>query len=121
MKKKIVIFIIMLFPIIFAGCGRQENEERQPIPTLETAPPHSIPTYTATTVEFYSAETRSQPRYGTFPAPEGFPEADTAIAFPDFAGITADFGADTAAVNADTMDGAAGNIYVAPDTADTRY
>ena len=137
---KPAVYAAVLTAVLLTGCGKEE--ERKPIPQLETAPPRvTANTYTGTTVEFYTATTTEPAHYGTVTA-NTLPGADTAIAFPDFAAETADTGimggvtADTAgispdtadfapvtadfgAANADTADFAADYNYIQPDTADT--
>ena len=143
MKVNFIIPMAFLSAVLLSACQKEEPE-REPIPQMETAPPHSQVVYTGTTVEFYPAETRRTARYGTFPA-AGFPEADTGIEIPDFADITADtaavtadtgavtadfagitmdsadFGADTADVSADTAAVFPDNADIVPDTADNYY
>lgn len=65
MKKFIFLFILIPAVMTLAACGEDETP-REPIQSLETAPPHTVTrsTYTGTTVDFIAASTTAAPLMG---------------------------------------------------------
>ncbi len=118
MKRNSLIFALILVTALLSACGREE--QREPIPVLETVPPSTFTrsTYTGTTVEFVYASTTEAPLSGD----DIRMFSDRGNGIPAETGDTAaDFGinyADTGISAADTGDSA--NVFTdAPDRAFT--
>lgn len=131
MKRNSLFFALTLVTALLSACGREE--QREPIPVLETVPPSTFTrsTYTGTTVEFVYASTTEAPLSGDdirmfsdrgdgIPAETGDTAADFGINYAETGDTAADFGinyADTGISAADTGDSA----YVFTDAPDRAF
>ncbi len=118
MKRNSLFLALILTADVLSACGREE--QREPIPVLETVPPSTFTrsTYTGTTVEFVYASTTEAPLSGD--DIRMFSDRGDGI-FAETGDTAADFGinyADTGISAADTGDSA--NVFTdAPDRAFT--